>query len=161
MAEILGTSSLTARVMSGPSDLFRYDEMWNRPELLAAEMPSSNGVCDARSLARLYAAAIGPVEGIRLLAPETVDAARATHSDWPDRVILFRSRFGAGFALPPFLSPACGPGAFGHPGAGGSLAFADPESGIGFGYAMNAMRFEPKGDPRAVALVEAVYRSLD
>jgi CubicO group peptidase (beta-lactamase class C family) len=75
-------------------------------------------------------------------------------------VILVPSRFGAGFGLPPFLSPACGARAFGHAGAGGSLAFADPDAEIGFGYVMNEMRFEPHGDPRATSLVEAVYRSL-
>jgi CubicO group peptidase (beta-lactamase class C family) len=160
VAELLGSSSLTARVMNGPSDLFRYDEMWNRPDLLAAEMPSSNGVADARSLARLYAAAIGPVDGVRLLAPATVEAACATHCEGPDRVILLPSRFGAGFGLPPFLSPACGARAFGHAGAGGSLAFADPDAEIGFGYVMNEMRFDPHGDPRAAGLVEAVYASL-
>jgi CubicO group peptidase (beta-lactamase class C family) len=160
VAEILGSSSLSVRVMNGPSDLFRYDEMWNRPEILAAEMPSSNGVADARSLARLYAAVIGLVDGVRLLAPATLSAACIPHSEGPDRVILVPSRFGAGFGLPPFLSPACGARAFGHAGAGGSLAFADPDAEIGFGYVMNEMRFEPHGDPRATSLVEAVYRSL-
>ncbi len=160
VAEILGSSSLTARVMTGPSNLFHYDEMWNRADVLAAEMPSSNGVSDARSLARLYAATIGAVDGVRLLAPETVEAACVPHSEGPDRVILVPSRFGAGFGLPPFLSPACGTRAFGHSGAGGSLAFADPEAEIGFGYVMNEMRFDPNGDPRAAGLVEAVYRSL-
>ncbi len=160
VAEILGSTSLTARVMNGPSELFHYDEMWNRPDLLAAEMPSSNGVADARSLARLYAATIGSVDGIRLLSPSTLEAACRPHSDGPDRVILLPSRFGAGFGLPPFLSPACGARAFGHSGAGGSLAFADPDAGIGFGYVMNEMRFDPHGDPRAAALVEAVYRSI-
>lgn len=160
VAALLGSTSLTARVMTGPSNLFHYDEMWNRPDVLAAEMPSSNGVGDARSLARLYAAAIGPVDGIRLLAPETVAAACVPHSDGPDKVILFPSRFGLGFALPPFLSPACGPRAFGHPGAGGSLGFADPDAELGFGYAMNAMRFAPEGDPRAAGLVEATYRCV-
>jgi CubicO group peptidase (beta-lactamase class C family) len=160
VAEILGSSSLTARVMTGPANLFHYDEMWNRPDVLAAEMPSSNGVADARSLARLYAATVGPVDGIRLLAPATVEAACVPHSEGPDRVILVPSRFGAGFGLPPFLSPTCGARAFGHSGAGGSLAFADPEAEIGFGYVMNEMRFDPHGDPRAAGLVEAVYRSL-
>ena len=135
-------------------------EMWNRPDLLAAQMPSSNGVADARSLARLYAATIGPVDGVRLLQPATVEAACVPHSEGPDRVILVPSRFGAGFGLPPFLSAACGARAFGHSGAGGSLAFADPEAGIAFGYAMNEMRFDPHGDPRAAALVESVYGSL-
>jgi CubicO group peptidase (beta-lactamase class C family) len=160
VAELLGSSSLTARVMNGPADLFRYDEMWNRADVLAAEMPSSNGVGDARSLARLYAATIGPVDGVRLLAPATVAAACVPHSEGPDRVILFPSRFGLGFALPPFLCPACGPRSFGHAGAGGSLAFADPEAGIGFAYVMNEMRFGPEVDARSAALVEAVYRAV-
>jgi CubicO group peptidase (beta-lactamase class C family) len=146
--------------MNGPADLFRYDEMWNRPEVLAAEMPSSNGVADARSLARLYAATIGPVDGIRLLAPATVAAACVPHSDGPDRVILFPSRFGLGFSLPPFLCPACGPAGFGHAGAGGSLAFADPEAEIGFAYVMNEMRFGAAPDPRSTELVTAVYDAL-
>ena len=68
---------------------------------------------------------------------------------------------GLGFALPPMLGPACGPASFGHPGAGGSLGFADPDADVGFGYVMNQMKFDLTGDPRASALVEAVYRSLD
>jgi CubicO group peptidase (beta-lactamase class C family) len=160
LVDLLGADSLTARVMTGPSDLFAYDEMWNRPEVLAAEMPSSNGVGDARALARLYAALVGEVDGIRLLAAETVEAARAERSQGRDKVILVPSRFGLGFALPPMLALGCGPASFGHPGAGGSLGFADPEAGIGFGYVMNRMKFELSGDPRATGLVEAVYRSL-
>jgi CubicO group peptidase (beta-lactamase class C family) len=52
------------------------------------------------------------------------------------------------------------PSTFGHAGAGGSLAFADPDAGIGFGYVMNDLRFDAKGDPRSEGLVSAVYRSL-
>ena len=96
------------------------------------------------------------VDGIRLLAAETVEAARAERSQGRDKVILVPSRFGLGFALPPMLALGCGPASFGHPGAGGSLGFADPEAGIGFGYVMNRMKFEL----RATGLVEAVYRSL-
>jgi CubicO group peptidase (beta-lactamase class C family) len=62
--------------------------------------------------------------------------------------------------LPPTLSAACREGSFGHPGAGGSLAFADPSAGIGFGYVMNQMQLGLVGDERAAALVAAVYASL-
>ncbi|HEM46084.1 MAG TPA: class A beta-lactamase-related serine hydrolase, partial [Alphaproteobacteria bacterium] len=158
--EILGADSLTAKVMRGPSGLFGYDEMWNRPDVLAAEMPSSNGVGDARSLARLYAATIGEVDGVRVLAPETVAAARAVQSEGPDRVILVPTRFGLGFSLPPMLCPECPDGAFGHPGAGGSLAFGDVTNGIGFGYVTSRMRFDPTGDPRAAGLVKSLYACL-
>ncbi|MCC6763021.1 MAG: beta-lactamase family protein [Deltaproteobacteria bacterium] len=126
--------SLMERVMSGPSGLFAYDEMWNRPEVLAAEMPSSNGVTSARALARLYATCVGEIDGARLLAPATVAAATRVHAEGPDRVLLLPTRYGAGFMLSPMLAPACGPRAFGHTGAGGSLGFADPEAQVAFGY---------------------------
>lgn len=159
-AAVLGAESLTVRVMTGPSGLFGYNEMWNRPELLAAEMPSSNGVGSARALARLYAACIGELDGIRLLGSATVQAAAQPQCRGPDRVILLPTCFGSGFSLPPMLPPGCGPAAFGHGGAGGSLAFADPERGLAFAYVMNRMRFDPGGDPRAASLVDALYRCL-
>jgi CubicO group peptidase (beta-lactamase class C family) len=159
-AAMLGADSLTMRVMSGPSGLFAYDEMWNRPELLAAEMPSSNGVGTARALARLYAALCGGLDGVELLRPETICDACRVVSRGPDRVILMETCFGLGFSLPPMLAPGCGPRAFGHPGAGGSTAFADPDAGVGFAYVTNRMRFDPTGDPRGTGLVRALYECL-
>lgn len=160
LVELLGADSLTARVMSGPSNLFAYDEMWNRPDIRAAEMPSSNGVGSARALARLYASLIGEVDGIRVLKPETVAAACVPHSDGPDRVIILPSRFGLGFTLQPMLAPGAGREAFGHPGAGGSLAFADPVTRLSFGYVTTRMKFDPSGDERTRQLVKAVYDSI-
>jgi len=160
LAELLGKDSLTARAMSGPSNLFNYDSMWDRPELLAAELPSSNGVGDARSLARLYAATIGEIDGVRILDPQTVERARAVQSEGRDKVILVRTHFGLGYALSTMLAPACGPQSFGHPGAGGSLGFADPESGLAFGYVMNRMKLGIGVDDRGASLAEAVYRSM-
>lgn len=160
VAELLGKDSLTARVMSGPSDLFAYDEMWNLPELLAAEMPSSNGVGDARSLARFYGALIGEVDGVRLLGREQLAQARTEQVRGPDAVIFQETCFGLGYALQPALAPGAGASSFGHPGAGGALAFADPDAGLGFAYVMNAMQFNPEGDPRSRALVQAAYECL-
>lgn len=160
IADLLGADSLTARVMNGPSGLFAYDEMWNRDDVLAAEMPSSNGVGSARALARLYATLIGEVGGQRVLRPETVARASAVEADGADRVLLLPTRFGLGYMLPPMLAPGCGPRSFGHTGAGGSLAFADPETGIAFGYVTSAMQFHLTGDPRTLHLVRAVYESL-
>jgi CubicO group peptidase (beta-lactamase class C family) len=160
LAEILGADSLTAKVLSGPSNLFAYDDMWNRPELLEAEMPSSNGVCDARSLARMYSATLAELDGVRLLAPETRERARAVESEGPDKVILLPTRFGLGFALSPMLAPGCGEQCYGHPGAGGSLGFADPESGLAFGYVMNKMMLGLTVDKRGASLVDAAYRCL-
>jgi CubicO group peptidase (beta-lactamase class C family) len=160
LAELLGADSLTVRAMSGPSNLFAYDETWNRPEVLAAEMPSSNGVGEARALARLYASTLGPVDGLRALAPETVARACEIHSDGPDKVIVRPMRYGLGFILPPSLAPGCGEASYGHPGAGGSLAFADPEADLAFGYAMNRMQFDVRGDARTQGLVTALYGCL-
>ena len=160
LAEMLGEDSLTARVLSGPSNLFRYDEMWDRPDVLAAELPSSNGVGDARSLARLYAATLGEVDGVRILDEAQVLDARRVQSEGRDKVIILATCFGSGFALAPMLDPRCGEHSYGHPGAGGSLAFADPGAGIAFGYVMNRMTLGLQPDERAAGLVAAVYDSL-
>jgi CubicO group peptidase (beta-lactamase class C family) len=160
VAELLGADSLTARVMSGPSGLFGYNEMWNRPEVLGAEMPSSNGVGDARSLARFYAALVDEVDGIRLLGQEQLARACEVQSSGPDCVIFRETRFGLGFGLNPWLAPDAGPRCFGHPGAGGAVAFADPDAGLGFAYVMNAMQFSLEGDPRSECLVKAAYKVL-
>jgi len=160
VAALLGADSLTARVMSGPSDLFGYNQMWNRPEVLAAEMPSSNGVGDARSLARFYAAVMDEVDGVRLLGARQLAAACKPQVQGPDAVIFRETCFGLGYALQPFLAPGAGPNSFGHPGAGGALAFADPDAQLGFAYVMNAMQFNLEGDQRSVSLVEAAYACL-
>jgi CubicO group peptidase (beta-lactamase class C family) len=137
-----------------------YGPTWNTRALHAAEMPSSNGVATARALARFYAALIGEVEGVRLLSPAALAAATASQVNGPDRVILMPTHFASGFALPPMLGPACPDTAFGHPGAGGSLAFADPASGLAFGYAMNQMQLGLTGDSRSERLVSAAYAGL-
>jgi CubicO group peptidase (beta-lactamase class C family) len=159
VADLLGRNALTTRAMTGPSGLFAYDETWNRPELLTAGMPSSNGVGSARALARFYGALVGDVDGMRLLAPATIDAACEVQASGADRVILLPSCFGSGFALPPMM-PGTGPRSFGHPGAGGSLAFADRDAELGFGYVTTRMKFDPTGDARTQALLGALYRSL-
>jgi CubicO group peptidase (beta-lactamase class C family) len=69
--------------------------------------------------------------------------------------------FGLGFMLGNSFGAANPPRAFGHAGAGGSLGFADPDTGIAFGYVMNDLRFDPQGDPRSEELVRAVYRGLE
>lgn len=160
VADFLGSDSLMARVMTGPSGLFDYGEMWNDPRVLAAEMPSSNGVGNARALARFYAALLGPVDGVRLLAPETVAAACRVQSDGADRVLFLPSRFGTGFMLQPMVAPGGSPRCFGHQGAGGSLGMADPDTGVAFGYVTTRMRFDPAGDPRSKGLVEAVSAAV-
>ncbi len=148
---------LTVRVLTGPSRLFGYNDMWNRAELLQAQMPSSTGVGTARALARMYAATIGSVDGVRLLSGETVRAATTVHSRGPDLSIPIETCFALGFARPPMLVAGCGPASFGHPGAGGATGFADPEHALTFAYVTNDLRFDAAGDPRVSTLVEAAY----
>ena len=148
--------SLTRRAF-GAIDPFP-DE--NAPAYRAAELPASNGVATARGLARCYAAMIGEVDGHRLFAPATLTLARTEESAGPDRVLVVNTRFGLGYMLHGPSAPLLGPGSFGHPGRGGSLGFADPESGIALGYVTNGLQKGVTADPRAQALVRAVRSAL-
>ncbi len=152
--------TMTGDALSGPSNLFHYDEMWNTRQLHRCELPSSNGIAGARAIARMYAATVSDVDGRRLLSPATVARARRVESEGPDRILGLPMQFGLGFALGPSLPPACGPAAFGHPGAGGSLGFADADQRVGFGYVMNQMQLGITGDARSEVLVRAVYAAL-
>src|SRR4051812_1845278 len=156
-----GGSLLLTRVLANPGGHFDYNEMWNTRALHAAELPSSNGIGDARGLARLYASCIGNgVDGKRTLKDETIEAATTVHSKGPDAVIMIESCFGLGFMLGRSFGAANPAPAFGHAGAGGSLAFADPSSGMAFAYVMNDLRFDPNGDPRSETLVRSVLAAV-
>jgi CubicO group peptidase (beta-lactamase class C family) len=132
----------------------------NDPAYRAAALPASNGIATADGLARFYAALIGELDGTRLFTPATVDLARAEASAGPDRTLVITTRFGLGYMLHGTASPLLGPASFGHPGRGGPLGFADPESGIAFGYITNGFRKTVTADPRAQALVGAVRSAL-
>jgi CubicO group peptidase (beta-lactamase class C family) len=135
----------------------------NSPEWREAEIPAGNGHGDARSLARLYGALAcgGELDGVHVLSKAAIDRARTEQAFGKDEVLGFPMRFGLGFMLRHDLMPL-GPNAsaFGHAGAGGSIAFADPEARIGFAYAMNQMQGGTTGDPRGFRLIGALYRSL-
>ncbi|MEU1037357.1 serine hydrolase domain-containing protein [Streptomyces sp. NPDC005907] len=150
-------SSLTSRTFAAisppPDD--------NDPAYRAAALPASNGIATAEALARFYASLIGEVDGrARLFTPETVELARAQESAGPDRVLVVNTRFGLGCMLHGTASPLLGAGSFGHPGRGGPLGFADPESGIAFGYVTNGFRKTVTADPRAQALVRGVRAAI-
>jgi CubicO group peptidase (beta-lactamase class C family) len=156
----LAPDLLLTRVFSSPGGHFNYDDMWNTRPLHACELPSSNGIGDARSLARLYSAIIGEVDGTRLLQPASLARASEERACGKDEVLTADSCFGLGFMLGRSFGGANPASAVGHAGAGGSLAFADPDRGVAFGYVMNDLRFDPNGDPRSESLVRAVYESL-
>ena len=158
--KFMGPATVLGRALRGPSDLFHYDDMWNTRALHAAEMPSSNGITSARGLSRIYASCVGEIGGARTLSDESVRRAIRVRSRGPDAVLQVPSVFGLGFARGEFLNPEAGQDAFGHPGAGGSLGFADPANGLAFAYVMNRMQTGVTGDPRASRLVRATYRCL-
>lgn len=149
--------SLTRRAFAAITPL--PDE--NDPAYRAAALPASSGIATADGLARVYASLIGELDGgVRLFTPETMELARAGQSAGPDRVLVVNTRFGLGWMLHGGASPLLAPGSFGHPGRGGSLGFADPESGIAFGYVTNGFRASVTADPRAQALVRALRTAL-
>jgi CubicO group peptidase (beta-lactamase class C family) len=142
-------------LMNRAFGLSEPDIDFNDPAAQAAQIPSSNGICTADGLARLYAGLIGEVDGVRILAPETTAAASAEQAAGTDQVLLVPTRFASGFMLPTDESPLGGPASFGHPGRGGSLGYADPGSGIAFGYVVSHIR-QDMTDTRAATLVNAV-----
>jgi CubicO group peptidase (beta-lactamase class C family) len=165
MAAMLNPSSLAARSLGLASPPFAAHN--NSAEWRSAELPAANGHTNARSLSRMYGALArgGDVDGVRLLSPEAVRRAAQEQVCSPDAVLVVETRRSLGFMLPVSGQPDVrGPESFGHGGAGGSLGYADPERGIGFGYTMNKMWLLTSlmtPDPRAQSLVAALHQSLD
>ncbi len=123
-------------------------------------MPAANGVTNASSLAKMYAATVSDVDGVRLLSPEVMQAASEQAAVGPDAALVVETRFGMGFMLDNETVPLLGANAFGHAGAGGLLGQADPDSGVGYGYVMSQMLPGIAGDPRTLRLNDAVRACL-
>lgn len=153
---LFDSTSMAHKTFFVPNGLFGSI---NERAAWAAQLPAANGMATAHSLARMYAACFGEVDGIRLLAPETLRAATTTHAGGLDSVLRFESRFGLGFQLSYPLRPMAGDGSFGHYGLGGSVGFGHPERGVAFGYVVNQMGPGGVVDPRSTALVDAVLVS--
>lgn len=154
--------SMAGRAFLNPP---RTPDVVNTRAWRAAEIPAGNGHTTARALARVYGALAcgGTLDGVHLLHPTTIDAAIVEQSSGPDAILQFPTQFGLGFMLPTPERPfGPNPRAFGHPGRGGSIGFADVEGGIGFGYVMNQYKTGTLRNPdlRWPTLVEAVYASL-
>jgi CubicO group peptidase (beta-lactamase class C family) len=134
--------------------------IYNERVFHAAEVPAANGITNARSLARMYAACISEVDGVRLLRPETLETAIAEQSAGNDLVLGYETRYATGFQLSFPFRPMAGDGSFGHYGMGGSVGFAHPERGLAFAYVMNQMLPSGGVDPRTRRLVEALVGCL-
>lgn len=148
--------SLTRQAFAGPSGLSSPSAM-NQPAARSAGLASMGGIGSASALAKFYAH----------LATAPPHLATQVRNAGLDAVLRHSAAFSAGFLLDPLKADGTkerstmGPSltAFGHPGAGGSLAFADPENRLGFAYVMNQMEPGVLPNDRAIQLVRAVYDS--
>lgn len=127
------------------------------------EVPSGGAVATARAIATAYGAfaAHGGPLGLRAETLEAL-AAPATPAlqGFYDECFRGPVKFSLGFMKPSETIEFGSEAAFGAPGAGGSMGFADPASGLGYGYVTDKMSMELQGDPRDVALRRALAAVL-
>lgn len=163
VAAMLNPRSLTAQAMAVAVGV-RDAGDFNRDELRTPEIPSLNGTGTARSVAKLYGnAAFGASElGLSQPVRDALEGPAVPPTDGPrDKVMRIDASFSLGFGKPTskFVFGSTGK-AFGSPGLGGSFGFADPDTGIGFGYVMNKLGYYPVSDPRELALRNALFRDV-
>ncbi|MGW7256342.1 serine hydrolase domain-containing protein [Streptomyces sp. NPDC054834] len=141
-----------------PTDL---QALPNDPLIRAKGPASVGGVASARGLAGLYAAVISDVDGkAPLLKPDTVAEFGQLHSAGYDLVAQAHKSYGLGFqATADAWHHFLGAGAFGHAGVGGSQAFADPRSGLAYGYTRRRHVFPGGAAPENDRLARAVHRA--
>nr|WP_276539523.1 serine hydrolase domain-containing protein [Pseudomonas songnenensis] len=145
--------SISTKAFNNPPSIMSSG---NKPEWRRMAQPAANGHGNARSLAGFYT---GLLQG-KLLDEALLREMTRQHSAGEDRTLLAATRFGLGCWLDqPDVSNATfgmGAQAFGHPGAGGSIGFADPDRQLAFGFATNTLGPYVLMDPRAQALARCV-----
>jgi CubicO group peptidase (beta-lactamase class C family) len=154
-------SNIHRALMTNPGFAIAHDEQHVYARNL--EVPSGGGVGTARGMAHAYGvfAAGGRELGLRretldLLAAPAVPPTHGFH----DECLKGEVRFSLGFMKPGGVWSFGSARAFGAPGSGGSLGFADPAAGVGYGYVTSQMGTTLTGDPRDVALRDALYAAL-
>lgn len=146
-----------ARAMLGSAiDMREGMAFLNSRAFRAAELPAANMIGTAASLARMYAATIGEVDGVRLLKADTIRRAMQPQTeglkapgDFARLPVASPHRYGLGYQFTRAAAPMLGEGSFGHDGAGGRIGFAHPESGIAVGYVANNMDWDGMSGPDA------------
>ena len=140
----------------GPAE----DEGFNSPAVQQAEIPGAGGIATARALAAIWSATFTETDGIRLLDDATLDLATSLQSEGPPvwDVPGPWPRWGVGLQLDSEARRYLTASGYGHDGAGGQSAFADPASGIGFAFITN--RMEAIDDVRATRVIDALRASL-
>ncbi|SFI67178.1 CubicO group peptidase, beta-lactamase class C family [Pseudomonas guineae] len=150
-------AAMSTRAFTNPPSIMTST---NKPEWRRMQQPAANGHGNARSLAGFYS---GLLDG-RLLESELLAELTREHAVGEDKTLLTRTRFGLGCMLDqPEVANATygmGPRAFGHPGAGGSIGFADPERDVAFGFVTNNLGPFVLMDPRAQKLARLLADCL-
>tara|TARA_R110002096_G_scaffold200639_1_gene384610 strand:- start:20443 stop:21534 length:1092 start_codon:yes stop_codon:yes gene_type:complete len=142
--------SYVRRAFESPKGV-RSPSDFNRPETRRLSIPSFTGIASARGIARFYAAMTSGEH-----FSETVrNWAETTLVSGPDATLMSETAFSAGFMKTPSLLPSSR--SFGHPGAGGSHAFAFPEQKIGFAYVMNQMELSVVPTQKALGFLEPLH----
>jgi CubicO group peptidase (beta-lactamase class C family) len=160
---LLNPFGLTGRTLANPKGIGNLDA-FNREEVRAVEIPAANGIGTARSVAKAYGCVA--TGGSELdLTPGVMDAlskpAIPPTEGLRDKVLQVDTTFSLGYLKPfPKFRFGSSDKAFGTPGAGGSFGFADPDTGIGFAYAMNKAGFHLYNDPRELALRQALFHDI-
>jgi CubicO group peptidase (beta-lactamase class C family) len=142
---------------------FAVDGAFNRRDVHAAEIPAANGITNAAALAKIYAATMDTVDGVRLIGSDVLERARTTITpdNEPDLCLVMPTTFGMGFMTHGPFTPYAGAGSFGHSGAGGSHAFAQPERQLAMAYVMNKMAANLATDARAQRITDAAAAAAD
>jgi CubicO group peptidase (beta-lactamase class C family) len=136
-------------------------ELWQLPNFRSVRALGSaswGGVASARGLARMYAAAISSLDGAApLLKPDIAAAFAQIQSIGYDLVTRDQKAFGVGFHVTSEYYPVLGQGTFGHSGAGGQQAFADPRNGLAYGYSRRRFPFPAAAAPENDRLIRALH----
>jgi CubicO group peptidase (beta-lactamase class C family) len=161
--DLVTPGTLARKTFSSPYGLQSVGGM-NTPAVRAQPIVSFGGIGSASALAKFYSmlANGGKLGEQTFFSEETIAWMTITLSDGMDCVFQIPTAFSAGFMKDPrntarrMFGPS--PNAFGHPGAGGSHAFADPENRFSFAYVMNQMEQSLLPNEKSLRLVDEVYR---
>ncbi len=141
------------------ADFAEEGQGFNSDEVRQAVIPGAGGIATAAGLATIWSATVSNAEKVRLLNDDVIaDMSREQAAGQPAVPLPGPwARWGTGFMLSSEARPFLTNASFGHDGAGGQVAFADPEYKVGFAYLTNDL--QRSGDQRGVLLVE-VLRDL-
>jgi CubicO group peptidase (beta-lactamase class C family) len=163
--DLVTPSTLARRTFTSPYGLNVISKM-NDPEIRAQPNVSFGGIGSAVALAKFYSMLANDreLDGQTFFSPNSIKRMTTTLSDGIDRVFQIPTAFSAGFMKNSRDSTRMMFGrsasSFGHPGAGGSHAFADPENKIAFAYVMNQMEQSVLPNEKSLRLVDAIYGLL-